>query len=331
MSFRLPAILWAFSLLAASVVTVGPLGVLFAAPVIAFWGVLLKKFPPKLRELVVVLAILTLLAILLAPAIMAAREAANRAACFGHLAQFKHALLYHADARGTFPAAQQRLNPGDPPHSWRVALLPYLFSPNPYAQYNLAESWNSESNLRVAGTAIEDGRDSLSEIYFGCPSDPPTSDTVTLTHYFAVVGPQTAWPPDRGLVRSEIVDDGDRTILLLEVPNRDVPWTKPEDLTFDEAVEYLTQTPPVPAHSGKSVNVLFANGDYASLSLPLLHDVAVALLTINGGETIDPHALEPRPESALDGISTRTLAALAAFVTLAILPVVGVIRRRIAP
>ena len=106
------------------------------------------------------------------------------------------------------------------------------------------------------------------------------------------------WPPEHGpRLRSDFRDGGKRTILLIEVLGRNIKWTEPRDLTFDEAVALLT-APPTQADAhpvatlpfAKPVfgrHVAFVDGEVKFLTAPISAKAAAALLSIDGGDDDD--------------------------------------------
>ena len=73
-------------------------------------------------------------------------QAARFGQAFGIL---RSALLAYRAEHGEFPPPVLRRDPGEPPYSWRVALLPYLGRPDLFNQYRFDRSWNSPENLRL--------------------------------------------------------------------------------------------------------------------------------------------------------------------------------------
>jgi hypothetical protein len=106
-----------------------------------------------------------------------------------------------------------------------VALLPYLGEKELYSQYRRDEPWDSPANqailARLPPVFAPPGR--------GRPAD-------GLTHYQVLVGPGTAFErPDLRLdpFGAESFPRGAaETILIVEAADP-VPWTKPEDLSYD--------------------------------------------------------------------------------------------------
>ena len=178
---------------------------------------------------------------------------------------------------------------GKTPHSWRVALLPYLGAGYGnmvlYSEYNFEEPWDSPSNSRLI--------DRMPRVY----EDPDIEHThlrASIPSYFLVTGPATMCPLrtaaeqprpflDSGYhpVDRGIADSAYQTIQLVEA-KRDIPWTRPEDVAFDE-------DGPPPAlggfHEG-GFHVLFADGHVEWLKATIAPKILRAMMTANGHEII---------------------------------------------
>jgi len=119
---------------------------------------------------------------------------------------------------GRLPPAVIAAN-GRPPHSWRVELLPYLDQEALYAQYRMEEPWDGPANRKVL--------EQIPDV-FRSPFDDPKS---TNSGYFAVVAPRAAFEGIRGVSREAIAVPGN--LLLAVESKREIPWTKPEDISWD--------------------------------------------------------------------------------------------------
>jgi beta-lactamase regulating signal transducer with metallopeptidase domain len=135
----------------------------------------------------------------------------------------KHLVLamhnYH-DIHGHFPPAAVMGPDGKTPHSWRVELLPLLDAKTLYDQYRFNEPWDSESNKKVLAQAPD---------VFRSPYDNSKS---TNSGYYALVGPGTVFEGPDGVKIRDITDGTSNTLMIVEA-KRNIPWTKPEDLSFD--------------------------------------------------------------------------------------------------
>jgi beta-lactamase regulating signal transducer with metallopeptidase domain len=128
------------------------------------------------------------------------------------------------------------------PHSWRVAILPFIEQVDLYNQYNFDEPWDSEANKRVL--------EKMPAVYRN-PADDPKSTT---SAYYVLTGSKlleekaadgggtsppeggfpTAFSAKNGMLFSQITDGMSNTIAVVEAKTG-IPWTKPEDIVIDPA------------------------------------------------------------------------------------------------
>ena len=184
----------------------------------------------------------------LMPQVTAARDAGQRMQTVNNLKQIMLALHNYLDARKHFPPAVLYGPDGKTPHSWRVAVLPYLGRQDLYAQYQFDEPWDGPNNRKLL--------DKMPDV-FRSPKDPPDS---TNCAYFALVGPGTMFDGPSGTRAADVRDGFANTLMLFEA-KRDIPWTKPEDLPYDP-------DKPLPALGGYFegiFNVAMADGSVRSL------------------------------------------------------------------
>ena len=263
MKFRLGTIAYGFALLAAGMAAFGIVGgILAAAAAGAFWVRAAFRRWKSVKVPAVVMALLLLLAAELGGTLSAVREAAQQSCCHGRLFQLAHVLNSCANSVG-YPVAVTRDGAGKPLHSWRTVAMQQAGWLSSQSTVDFAQPWNSVANQAALGGENEAYR---------CPS---CLDGSSKTDYFAVIGEQTAWPADRGRPIVEITDDPDSTILLVESWRKDAAWAAPVDLSFDEAVDLLSE-PPLPGTGHEvdrgyfylprqCVNVALLSGGTASL------------------------------------------------------------------
>jgi prepilin-type processing-associated H-X9-DG protein len=225
------------------------------------------------------------------PAMAQARESASRVQSQNHLKQLGLAMHIYADQFKTFPPASVIGPDGKTPHSWRVAILPYIEQQALYNQYKFDEPWDSEANRKVLAQM---------PALFRNPSDAPNS---TNTSYFVFTGQGPMFGGDKGPGFAEITDGMSNTIMIVEA-KRDIPWTKPEDIAYD-AKQPL---PKLGGYYPGGFNAAFADGSVRFLHDGIDDQALRALITKAGGESIDPGALNPAPGrkpplNAVDGPS----------------------------
>lgn len=151
-----------------------------------------------LVELLVVMAIISILISLLLPAVQKAREAANRTSCINNLKQLGLASLNFESAHRCLPPARiMRLNQDNDDDdvksrggaTWAIYLLPYLEQENAYDNWNFGKWYHYQSpSVREYNVLT----------YF-CPSRRSPNEKVLLS----VSGDPLAFPGGQG------DDDGD--------------------------------------------------------------------------------------------------------------------------
>lgn len=149
------------------------------------------------------------------PAIQAARQAARRTQSINNLRQIALALLNYESAMGHFPAAAMKAEGAEHPHSWRVAILPYLGRNDLYQQYRFEEPWDSPANQKLIPAIPSVLRH-------------PEDSRKGMASYFVPVGENTIFSGDE-IGIDKIKDGAANTLMVLEA-KRDIPWTKPEDI-----------------------------------------------------------------------------------------------------
>jgi beta-lactamase regulating signal transducer with metallopeptidase domain len=178
-------------------------------------------------------------------AISQVRTSAQRMQSANNLKQIGLALHNYAAANGGRfppPVLMGQDGKGKVPHSWRVAILPYLVEEELHRQYQFDEPWDSDANKRVLAKMPP---------LFRNPADDPKS---TSSSYFVLrsekllettaapgggeTAPEggfpTAFSANSGMSFNQIHDGTSYTLSVVEA-KRDIPWTKPEDILFDPA------------------------------------------------------------------------------------------------
>jgi beta-lactamase regulating signal transducer with metallopeptidase domain len=139
---------------------------------------------------------------------------------FNHLKQLALAMHNYHSKNQHFPPAVVLGPDGKTPHSWRVELLPYLDQNDLYSQYRMNEPWDSENNKKVL------------EQMPACLRNPYDDPKSTNSGYYVLVGPGTIFEGKDGIKIQDITDGTSNTLMVVE-SKRNIPWTKPEDISFD--------------------------------------------------------------------------------------------------
>jgi hypothetical protein len=160
------------------------------------------------------------------------REAAKRARISGGLKQLGLAMHSYNDALNWLPAQANYDKNGKPLLSWRVHLLPYIEQADLYQQFHLDEPWDSEQNKKLL--------EKMPAVF--APPDSPEFKNHE-THFQAVVGKGTIFevlanpppgPISHGLSLPRDIPDGTSFTILFVEAKQAVPWTKPEDVSYEK-------------------------------------------------------------------------------------------------
>jgi len=211
---------------------------------------------------------------LLLPAVQAARQAAYRAQCQNNLKRIGLAMLNYEATYGTLPPAYIPDENGQPMHSWRVLILPYLDEEALYAQYDFNEPWDGPNN-RLLAERMPD--------VFRCPTDP---DALTSqTSYLAVTGKGTAMPGSEPVLLRDITDGLSATILVAEARESGVQWTEPVDLDVETMKPFVVNQPGgISSYHPGGANVLLGDGSVQFFNEDTTPETLRGMTTINGGK-----------------------------------------------
>lgn len=219
-----------------------------------------------------------ILVALLLPAIQAAREAARRSQCINNLKQIAIAFHNYHDVYKTLPPAYIPDENGQPMHSWRVLILPFLECQHIYNQYHFNEPWNSPNNLAVTNQHVP---------VYCCPSSPSGAGS-TETSYMVITGPSTVFDAGKACRFSDILDGTSNTIMVVEVAGTGVNWGEPKDLDAS-TLTYPLGTPggsaPASYHPG-GLNAALCDGSVRFIADSIVPQTFNALLTKAGAEMV---------------------------------------------
>jgi prepilin-type N-terminal cleavage/methylation domain-containing protein/prepilin-type processing-associated H-X9-DG protein len=227
-----------------------------------------------LLELIVVLAILGLVLALVIPAVRRdVRPVARRSQCMNNLKQIGLALHNYHDEYQAFPPAYTVDSDGKPLHSWRTLILPYMDQAPLYNRLDLTKPWDDPVNAEAFKTVVAG---------YHCPSDPGATDHTT---YVAIVTDHSILRPSASMTLKDITDGSSNTVVVIEVDAAHaVPWMAPRDADESVALSFRDSSNK-DSHQG-GANALFGDGAVRFLGENLEAQVARALLTMDGGETL---------------------------------------------
>ena len=235
-----------------------------------------------------------------------ATEAASLAQSVNNLKRIGLAMANFESANGSLPPAAIVGPDGKPWHSWRTIILPFMEETRIYNEYNFSRPWDDAKNLKAAEKMPKAYRDPI----YGDPDS-------KFANYAAVVGDGSAFPANGPRMKStrlesfigdgkgatniaQITDGTSNTVAIVPVsPDRKIPWTRPEDIAFGADVPAMGSPGgiAVPYHLGGKKDgpgvapVLILDGSVRLLPASIKPQTLHSLLTIMGGEIIDPKAL----------------------------------------
>ncbi len=214
-----------------------------------------------------------LVGMLLPPVTRGIRPAARRADCMNNMRQLVLALHNYHASKGHFPPAYIADENGNPMHSWRVLILPYLDQQDLFERYSMEEPWDGPNNRLLADEKVA---------FFGCPSHYSPEHEANYTSYCLVTGKGTLFDADQTRELSDIRDGSSNTVILVEVNHGDIQWMEPRDLTIEEAVNVFEQASAddhVSHHPGIQI-VAFADGSIQTLPASSTRDELLKLFLI---------------------------------------------------
>ncbi|MDB2687542.1 protein kinase [Mariniblastus sp.] len=146
------------------------------------------------------------------------------------LLRLAKSLLSFEEANKYFPSSSNKTWDGKPckPYSWRVAILPYIGQQALFDRYQFDEDWDSEENAKL-----------LSEMPDLFRRGSKDFDSTTTGYLGIAYDRATFGDGDKKI--ENFTDGTSNTIAILQT-DREVPWTKPEDLKMsDELIDELMQ------------------------------------------------------------------------------------------
>ena len=194
-----------------------------------------------------------------APAALDPAEAQRQV--FQSLKPLAVAMYDYQEAHRRFPAAAIQGPDGKPLLSWRVAVLPYILENDLYQSFKLNEPWDSPHNKPLL--------EKMPRLFAPPHALGPAPPRGSVTHYRVFIGPGTPFEGGLGPRLEDFSDGVDRTILITE-SDEAVPWTKPDELSYDPD----KPLPPLGKGPRGSFLILMADGSVRSIP----EDIDPALL-----------------------------------------------------
>lgn len=238
-------------------------------------------FKFSIAELIVVISIISILVILMHPALNSPGHI-SRSPKIASLNNLRAIGLgvhnYGSTHTGQLPLGARTDQQGKPLHGWTTTILPYLDQAELAKQINYKKSWNDPENQHVFRTSLP----LFINPYF---DETTNSKGYALIHYTAnshLMGSNRAY----SLTDISNADGLTDTILLGEIKANFPAWGFPSN--FRDPAKGLDGGPDQfgSPNIGGDVNVVFADGRGMSLSKDIDPQVLKALSTPNGGEKI---------------------------------------------
>lgn len=233
-----------------------------------------KRYGLSVGEFLVSLAIIAILVALFLPTTMTPRDLPRRNQCRHQLKQIGIALHNYEEEYGSFPPAFTMDANGQPLHSWRTLILPYIDQKDLYEAIDLSKPWNDPANAKANEGRMPD--------YYACPSAGRPDNFHTT--YQALVGPECAFMAEPQRIR-DFTDGLTNVVVVAETPGTlAVHWMDPRD----SAREFFLapkKKETVLSHTG-GFHVLFGDGSVRFLSENVSQETRRGLSTIAGEETL---------------------------------------------
>ena len=231
-----------------------------------------QQWGPTLLGCLAVIGIIGVLIALLLPMPRTAREAARRMQCANNLKQIAIALHSYEDQYGALPPAHTVDADGKPLHSWRTLILPFMEQTPLYEKIDLSKPWDDPANKVVFNAGVPG---------YACPS---TLGPSTHTVYMAVAVPGGCFKPTQPRKFSEITDEHDRTVMVMEVDEKQaVHWMSPTDSIDFNSLKADSGAKLQHRHGTQAV---FVDGTVHFLSVDLKPETLRALVTIDGKDVV---------------------------------------------
>jgi hypothetical protein len=211
----------------------------------------------------------------------AAQMAAHRNTSSNQLKLIGIAVHSYYGAFKILPSARGPEQPGGPPVSWRVKLLPYLEGAALAHRYKKEEPWNGPNNRNLLGSIPQ------SYAFKGGPETPTTN-------FVFITGPGTMFPDDEPLRFKDIHDRVSNTIVGVELAGTGIAWTEPRDITVEEFVAAVRNPQASglrPLYPG-GVFILLGDASVRFISDDTPPQTLRALCTRAGNENVDVSSLQ---------------------------------------
>ena len=210
-------------------------------------------------------------------------EGSRRSQCRNNLKLIGLGIHNHHDVHAAIPPAVS----GDPPVSWRIAILPFLEESRIHGQYRHRVAWNHSPNDQLAQTRLS---------VYVCPACyvPQNAEGQWYTAYSMLTGPGTIGEHPGTAFRA-ITDGVSSTLMVVEACGAQIVWTEPRDVNCVAQPTGINMNGTSPGQSSGWISSchwrgamgLNVDGSVRFLSADIDPELLRKLSTINGGETLE--------------------------------------------
>lgn len=152
-----------------------------------------------------------------------ARNESLSAACEGRVYAIGQALQYYQAVHGKYPPTNASEDIAAKNVSWRVLILPAWNRADFLDQYRVNEAWDSPHNARFVDHPYGES--------FGCAARSQRGRA----SFLAVVGEGSLWSK-LSSEGGELGGEQRHKIVVVEIPDSDIVWTEPRDLSIAETI-----------------------------------------------------------------------------------------------
>ena len=179
-------------------------------------------------------------------------ETARHQFCQNEIQQIGLALHHYHDEYQSFPVSFKDEN-GQPLHSWRVLILPYLDSSNHdnqklYDRYRFEEPWDSPHNLTL--------HNKIGKL-FQCTLSTEDDREIAATNYLALVDENGDWLRPRLSVSHR--GDSGVVVMMVEVLDSNIHGAEPKDSSHQGKSGRTVASPWKSTSSYKTLSALLGN------------------------------------------------------------------------
>jgi len=213
-------------------------------------------------------------------------QATHWTQCRFNLVHIMRAHHDYYDTQQHFVAAREV----DPPHSWRVALLPWLDQKPLFDRYQFSGTWDSTENLPAARTPMTIYQCPSRRWYAGAESLQDDQQRY-FSHYARVTGSHAS---GGRISVQEITDGTANTVMVVEACGVNRVWTDPVDVDIDSQPIGINLPSPtrfhspgwISSHHSGGAHMAMVDGSVRFVSEKVDAKLLKTIVTIDGDEPV---------------------------------------------